>query len=334
MKLLFFCLNFLICFTKLIDKVRQDIVKKALLDLPKRQNTDILKMLKAMLNTKQKYSLNEAESAFFALSWISQNIIFNCSTLIADYSSKDPTTLYKEGIGGSIAYAELFTTICNFLEVETNTILGLKKARILRDKEHTIKIMDFAWNSIFIDNKYYLIEIVEATGGCFFNENYMEDKNPYSYTALIIEDNFGIENLELFNRYHFPNDEKWQLLNKTITRKQFYSLGLLENTFYDLSFTSISPDLQTIRDQDKINVKLTYDTSKISFKKETVEISAMFIYGESVINCKISNIKFSKGTIEFTVSEYYEIGYIIIFLNDSTKMELIHGNLLSYEISI
>jgi transglutaminase/protease-like cytokinesis protein 3 len=334
MKFFFFYLNFLICFTKLIDEVRQNIVRKALLDLPKRQNTDILKMLQAMASTKKKYSLTETESAFFALSWISQNIIFDCSTLIADYSSKDPATLYKEGKGGSIAYAELFTKICKFLKVEANTILGLKKARILRDKEHLVKIMDFAWNSIFIDNKYYLIEIVEATGGCFFNENYMEDKTPYSYTALIIADNFGIENLELFNRYHFPNDEKWQLLNKTITKKQFYSIGLLEQTFYDLNFTSISPDLQTIRNQDEIKVKLTYDTSKISFKKENVDISAMSIYGESVIYCTISNINFSKGTIEFTISGYHEIGYITIFLDDSTKLGLIHGNLLNYEISI
>ena len=65
-----------------------------------------------MSKIKQEYSMNEAESSYFALSWISANIKYNCSSRETGFGSKDPTILYNEGIGGSNGFVELFNTIC------------------------------------------------------------------------------------------------------------------------------------------------------------------------------------------------------------------------------
>ena len=44
MKIVFLFLSFIICFSSLLDQVRKDIISKALLYLPKREEIDILKL--------------------------------------------------------------------------------------------------------------------------------------------------------------------------------------------------------------------------------------------------------------------------------------------------
>ena len=44
MRLLLLYINFLICFSALLDEIRKEVVDEALLKLPKRESIDILKM--------------------------------------------------------------------------------------------------------------------------------------------------------------------------------------------------------------------------------------------------------------------------------------------------
>ena len=60
--------------SKLISMVRMEIIDKSLKDLPRRKDVNILKMVSKMVNAKEKYSLNEAESAYLIFKWISKNI--------------------------------------------------------------------------------------------------------------------------------------------------------------------------------------------------------------------------------------------------------------------
>ena len=60
--------------SKLISMVRMEIIDKSLKDLPRRKDANILKMVSKMVNAKEKYSLNEAESAYLIFKWISENI--------------------------------------------------------------------------------------------------------------------------------------------------------------------------------------------------------------------------------------------------------------------
>ena len=72
--------------SKLIGMVRIEIIDKSLLYLPKRKEVNILQMINQMMKEKDKYSLNEAESAYLVFKWISQNIV----TSNKDEESDDP----------------------------------------------------------------------------------------------------------------------------------------------------------------------------------------------------------------------------------------------------
>ena len=133
--------------------------------------------------------------------------------------------------------------ICGFLNIESNTIFGIKK-EMTRNFTNLIKINEYAWNYIVIDNKYYLIDIASAIDKC--------ENVPFRSDDVYF---FGI-NPEFSIRHRFPNDKKWQLLSKPITEDKFKSQAILYGGFFEY-FKSFSPDIQTLRFEDNMKIKLT-----------------------------------------------------------------------------
>ena len=247
MKIIVLFLCILICFSKLIDQVRKDIVNKALLNLPKKENLDILKMCLEMSKFKSSYSLKDEESAYLAYKWIIRNIIYDTKGEKEGNSTTDIATVYKEGKGGSIGISGLFKTMCDLLKVKGDTILGLTKT-FSEDYPSKIITQEYAWNYILIDNEYYLIDVVKAISF----EKYTKTRDSDFY--------FGM-NPEASIRLHFPNDNKWQLLPKIITKDEFKSMAYLNEGFYSLGFKAISPDVQSLNKSQEIKIILTSDNS-------------------------------------------------------------------------
>ena len=242
-------MNIFVCFSALLDKVRKDVVNKAILNLPKRESLDILKMCIEMSKAKEAYSLTDLESAYFAYVWIGQNIEYDNFGDNYRNSSNGAAITYKEGKGGAIGITGLFNTICNLLNIESNTVVGITKLRTFNFTQ-LIKIKEYAWNYILIDNEYYLIDVIMGSYNLVDNRVHKIQSDFY----------FGL-NPEIFIRLHFPNENKWQLLPKTITKDEFISMAYLFEDFYTLGLKTITPDAQTFSTREKITFKLTSDSS-------------------------------------------------------------------------
>ena len=249
MKFIFLFLSFLICSSSLLDNVRKEIIDKALLYLPKRVNVNFLKMSNEMLNAKIEYSMNEEESAYFVYKWIAQNIEYNCNYIIEEDSSAEISLAYKEGKGGTIGITGLFTRLCELLNVESNIITGLTKIKTYNHKNKTdlIVIKDHAWNSVFVGEQYYLIDSIKGAGSCEKNKFYKSQKDKF----------FGMNPKDSI-RFHFPNEKKWQLLSKPITKDEFSSMALISEGFFNY-FKTLSPDVQTLKNKKDFNVVVTFD---------------------------------------------------------------------------
>ena len=230
MKIIFLFLCFLICFSKLIDQVRKDVVRKALLNLPKKENLDILKMCLEMSSFKSTYSLNDTESAYLVYKWIEQNIEYDENDEEQGNSSTSAANIYKTGKGGVIGITGLFKTMCDRLKIKSDIILGLTKT-FSDDYPSKIITKEYAWNYISIDNEFYLIDLVMELN---FNKDFSFIKRDSDFY-------FGMDP-EASIRLHFPNDNKWQLLPKIITKDEFKSMAYLDEGFYSLGLKTISPD--------------------------------------------------------------------------------------------
>ena len=309
MKILLLYINFLICFTTLLDEVRKEVVEKALLNLPKRESIDILKMALAMSSAKEDYSMTDVESAYFAYKWISQNIELDCLGKESGDSSTLPTTTYKDGKGGEIGITELFNMICGFLNIESNTILGVKKdySDSYTTDDDLFITFEYAWNYISIDNKYYLLDVISGSGLCGYDSKFHKiPKDEY----------FGMEP-EFSIRYLFPNNKEWQLLSKTITEEQFKSQAILDYGFFKY-FNNISPDVETIKEQTK--VKFSFKDSKIeklyfrdcySIEKGTTLVPEGQLIKNINGTCEVSIRASKRGYVFLEVSEdnknYYKV---------------------------
>jgi len=303
MKIIFLFLCFVICFSKLIDQVRKDVVEKVLLNLSKRENLDILKMCLEMVAFKSTYSLNDTESAYLVYKWISQNIEFDSKGEKQGNSSTAITTVYKTGKGGVTGITGLFNTMCSLLKIEADTILGLTKI-ISDDYPSKIVTKDYSWNYILIDNEYYLIDVVKAI----------------NLKKTSISDFYFGTDPEASIRLHFPNDNKWQLLPKIITKDEFKSMAYLDEDFFSLGLKTISPDIQSFNTSESYRIRITSDNSfdeifdqlEIEFFEEHEgELPEVGIY--------LKFDKISNGVYEFNYSLYNDGFADIYFKNTKTS---------------
>ena len=211
--------------------------------------------------------------------------------------------------------------IVNYLDIESNIIIGIKKIRLYSYKGNKIEIKDSAWNSILIEDKYYLLDAADGTNehGRCDNFNYGE-KDVY----------FGIDP-ELSLRFRFPDEQKWQLTPKYITREIFKNQAILFEGYFKY-FKNISHDVQTLEYGDEYIIALTVKDptiKKLYFYEENVVVGynlpgiSPFDIEKEAIN---GTIKY--GLFLFSDSCYY---YISVF-DESKKQYLLLGyNIYSEE---
>ena len=183
-------------------------------------------MALTMKNVKQKYSLTEAESVYLIYKWIAKNINFD-NTFI---KREDETSTYNNGRGSYYGISHIFITMCKFLGLKANYIKGYAIKRYYIDGEKIIEKYNYGWNSVIIDNKYYLIDSI-AEG----------IRSPFSF-FVGNGAHYFCTYPEFFVRTHFPLDNKWQLLRQTINLDTFLSQVTLYYFFFKFGFKSIKPD--------------------------------------------------------------------------------------------
>src|SRR6218665_1398984 len=102
-------------------------------------------------------------------------------------------------------YSMLFKKMCDIAGLNSEIVTGYVRAEPYQ--VGTAGTLDHAWNAVWIDSTYYLLDATWAAGGCgktedgkllFFQKSY---NNYYWLTPA-----------ERFARNHFPQSNKWTLL--------------------------------------------------------------------------------------------------------------------------
>ena len=93
-----------------LEQVRRGIVDQALSTLPKREATDETNMCSQMKSAQKKYSLSEAESAYFIFKWLGENIEYDCYAYTHGSINYSESYAYTEGKGVCNSYSLIFMT--------------------------------------------------------------------------------------------------------------------------------------------------------------------------------------------------------------------------------
>jgi transglutaminase/protease-like cytokinesis protein 3 len=181
------------------------------------KNLSINQLVK-YLRIGAKSDKKEVETFFY---WIAQNIEY-------DYDLKDKVgTTYEDVTIDSVlikkrticaGYSNLLYEMCKLAKIECVIINGIAQNYL----DYQIDSTNHAWNAVKISDSWYLIDVTWGSGASSIGrEEYIkriDTKYLFADPYFLIID-------------HFPNDTKWQLLNKPITLRQFQSVEWKEKRF-------------------------------------------------------------------------------------------------------
>ncbi|KAK3098833.1 hypothetical protein FSP39_023516 [Pinctada imbricata] len=147
-------------------------------------------------------------------------------------------------------YSQLFSSMCRQSNVPCAVIHGLAKGiRYNVGDKMCSKLHKHSWNAVYVDGNWRLVNphwaAMSADGyksghwtivDC--PENHVDNDGDGASRSYIIRpmvnDFYFLTDPDKFITKCFPNNPKWQLLAKPLTKQQFEALPFLQPAFYDL----------------------------------------------------------------------------------------------------
>lgn len=241
--------------------------------------------------------------------WIAQNISYDTNYLLENNSRNFSEYVFERkntSKNSAIAlntlktqtatcegYAYLFDLVCFSLDIESEIIGGYalnNRASIGTNP----KLKNHSWNAYLINDKWHLIDITWSAG----YENTITGK----WVKEVDDSYYNILPNRLI-KTHFPAFEKWQLLKKTVSKKDFFSNPILYDYYFKTS-TRLSPNqagLITIDEKERtININFE-EISKdpIQYQTRNVKISRLVKFKKNKNGGYTAKIKLIKGHPSF-----------------------------------
>jgi hypothetical protein len=252
-----------------------DPIDQRIQSLPKKDYATLEALYKEIIFS----AYSEAEKVRAIAMWIIYNIAYD-----VEYKhSKTPLETLTRRKGVCQSYAEFFKALCDLAGIECHVVVG-------HGRNHASLIgmpmrSNHAWNAVKIDGKFHLFDLTWAAG--YVNEKEFTQRfNSHYYMTPP----------EWFILDHYPNDPKWQLLDKPTSKGELSSKPIFEKGYFLLKIRDLKPETGIIRS----------DTVKIRFKSDQEIVDAM------VFRFRFNDYNMVWGedmTIRRNGKEY-EIGYI------------------------
>lgn len=193
--------------------------------------------------TKQVINKNNSDSLNLVsiFDWITENIAYDTKTYFEglDYpefgidrylDSASYMKVYNQEVSEIVittnkaicdGYSRLFLTLCEHAGLKCQYITGKVKLPLRKDFE------DHAWNAVFLDGEWKLLDLTWASGG-ITGTSFVKEKNMFFY--------FTPPKQLIYD--HYPDDLKWSLLdsaevndllnNSPVLSHQPFKAGLIE----------------------------------------------------------------------------------------------------------
>ncbi|NRD24589.1 hypothetical protein HNV10_15145 [Winogradskyella litoriviva] len=142
-------------------------------------------------------------------------------------------------------YSQLLKFTLNELGITCEVISGSSK-QSYREIGRIRNSSNHAWNAVKIENQWQLIDATWSTG------NLLNSPNTFNFN-----DTYFFTNPEVFILSHFPEKEKWQLIDKPMDRSTFFHLPIIYHTFIDseIKLSKKTNGLLKVKEKGTIQLK-------------------------------------------------------------------------------
>ena len=158
--------------------------------------------------------------------WITEHIDYNVNPI--SYGKKSSRQFYKEpedtsailpsldqrvaakvlntGVAFCEGYSRLFKALCDHAGIKAEIIFGYG-----RTNNNRRFAVNHAWNSVYIDSTWYLLDVTWASGVVTYGSEFVRQYNDFYFLTPPNE----------FIRDHYPEDQQWTLLKEPPVYREF-----------------------------------------------------------------------------------------------------------------
>jgi hypothetical protein len=173
--------------------------------------------------------------------WVADRIAYDAPAYAAHrYPPQDAQTVFRTRTGVCAGYAYLLEAMGRALGLEVLYVVG--DARTSGSKESG---EGHAWNVARLDGRYFPIDATWDSGyidGPTFTKHYRSD---YYLTPAAV---FGLD--------HFPDEARWQLRDRPISRGEFMRQPMMTPRFYAEARELVAPDRSQVTVKGALSIQI------------------------------------------------------------------------------
>lgn len=230
--------------------------------------------------------LNTEQEKFRAIfRWITNNINYSYSN-----KTSDPDKVIKKGKAVCSGYSALLKAMCNSVEIECEVITGFSKT-VPSDINKPLKKTDHAWNSVKLNNKWYLVDATWAWGYENEKKKFIKEYNEVYFLA----DN------DIFNKKHYPDDKKWILSKKAIKKSDFKQSPIFYSNYGANQFELLTPKKGIIKMKLNDSLKIEFSSTE-NIREVLVEINPK----KPPMQMQLKKTQINNGTIKYVAATKFD----------------------------
>ncbi|KAE8290352.1 Kyphoscoliosis peptidase [Larimichthys crocea] len=195
---------------------------------------------------------NELERLRAIWVWLCHNIEYDVSGYLGRSEKlSSPEEVIAAGRGVCCGYSNLCTEMCREVGIECQEVPGHSKGIGYRQGQSLKNVKsDHLWNAVLLGGQWFLLDACWGAGRV--------DVKHESFVKRF-DDFYFLTDPEEFIDSHFPDEEKWQLLDTPITLEEFERKVFKTSAFFTMGLRLIQPHhAHIVTDDGEANVSLGF----------------------------------------------------------------------------
>jgi hypothetical protein len=173
--------------------------------------------------------------------WVADNIYYDYPALKTGIPDQGAERVFRTRRAVCAGYSRLMVALGEELGLDIRYVRGNA-----RSQEGGISPVGHAWNAVFIEGNWYLMDVTWDSPRGIGNRK--QDRPVLSEYLFTPPEFFGVK--------HHPKDPAWQLLVKPVTRAEFTRRPDLDPQFFAAGLTLVSPNRPHITMGRSLTVRL------------------------------------------------------------------------------
>lgn len=202
-------------------------------------------------------------------------------------------------------YATLYMLIAEQVGLEAQVVSGTSKAHYTHiGRVPSLNTSDHAWNVVKIDGEWKLIDVTWAAGSV--------TGNPLKF-EFDFNDKYFFTSPEIFFLNHYPDDEKWLMVNAS--KDDFVALPLYFGNSIRENYKFLVPNIGTLISDRKTGLLIPFKVENLK-PQDRVD----YVYSSERVFKSITPT-FNSGIAEFSIPlERNYSGYLTVYINGESAI--------------